>query len=385
MKKQVRELVVCICFLSMTMLCGCGLEVFDTATANFDRLIGKQLGEVVGNFLDGIVAGAEEGEDDGVTIHVLTPTPTTDPAFLPTPTPQIIATPTPANGEPALHKVDEWVYVNAETTVVRTGWSTEYVVLGNINFRDTVHRVATLENGWSKIAFNGTYGYCDSQDLIAMRPGNLAVTHLDIFQYTAQTAALGEDVHIIQMQTLFQKPDIPSGSEIASLATVLKYYGQSRISKITLASRFLPKAEAGTASPYAVYIGDPASDESFGCYAPVIVNTANSYMTNKGIRRVAEDVSKSTPEQLLEYVRQDIPVMIWVTTDMQPSTMGPTWQVDGNSYTWMEGEQCMVLIGYNKTRGTVIVCDTLKGIVEYDSSQFFTRYNEQYQNACIIR
>ncbi len=385
MKKYIKELLVCAGILAMTALCGCKLEIFDTATENFDKYIGGYLGESVGNFLDSIVAGAEPGESDGVSISVLTPTPTTDPAFLPTPTPQIIATPTPANGEPALNRVDEWVYVNAESTVVRAGWSTEYVALGNISFADTVHRVATLSNGWSKIAFNGTYGYCDSQELVKRKPGTVQVTHLDVFQYTANAAANGENVHIIQLQTLFQKPEIPSGSEIAALATVFKYWGQSRISKVTLASRFLPKAEAGMASPYSVYIGDPAAEESYGCYAPVIVNTANSYMSNKSIKKICEDVSGSDRTTLLEYVRNDIPVMIWVTKDLLPSKKGPTWTVDGVKYTWMEGEQCMVLIGYNTTKNTVIVSDTLKGIVEYDADVFFARYEEQYQNACIIR
>ena len=124
---------------------GCGLAMFDNATQKFDALIGDSIVEKMGDTIDNFVSGGDDvyGDEEGVVIRILTPTPTEDPFFLPTATPFIIATPTPMSDEPEGQKVDEWVYAT-EAANVRSGWSTDYLISGGLVANDCVHRVAIM-------------------------------------------------------------------------------------------------------------------------------------------------------------------------------------------------------------------------------------------------
>ncbi len=365
---------------------GCGLSIFDAATQRFDLLIGDTLVEKMGDTIDNIVSGGEDvyGEEEGVTIRVLTPTPTVDPYFKPTATPFIIATPTPMSDEPKGQTVDEWVYAT-EPANVRSGWSTEYLISGALTENDCVHRVALLSNGWSKISYNGNYAYVYGEYLTTEKPRRVGTMHLDVMEYTMEAAKNGEDVYVLDVKNIMQKPELINGPEITSLNIVLKYLGFDKANKVTLAEDFLKKAEPGTATPFEAFIGDPkTSINSYGCYAPVIVEAANAWFTDKNLQKRCIEVSGSTMEELLMYVKSGVPVICWTTVSLSPTTFGDSWEINGETYTWRNNEHCVVISGYNKTKGTLIVCDPLKGLVEYDMNEFNIRYKEQYSNACIV-
>ncbi len=361
----------------------CGLQRFDGLTRSFDEAIGNDIVAAAGDIIDKRVAGGDQFEN-GVSVSILTPTPTPDPNFVPSPTPLIIATPTPMTNEPESTIVDEWVYVKSAVSV-RTGWSTNYNILTGIYENDCVHRVAVLENGWSKLAINGTYGYCNSAYLTDEKPRSVATTHVDIMDYTFKAALKGEDCYILSLKNILQKPDLINGPEITCLAMVLQYLGYSNVTNTDLNEKYLVKAEPGTASPFNAYIGDPTTyDNSYGCYAPVIVNAAEAYFKDKRLDKKAVDISGLELTDLLTYVNSGIPVITWCTTNLLATTNGTKWEIDGETITWKNYEHAVVLIGYNKTKGTVICADPLKGIVEYDMALFARRYNEQYKSACII-
>ncbi len=365
---------------------GCGLAVFDNATQRFDTLIGDEIAEKLGDTLDNIVSGGDDayGEEQGVTIRVLTPTPTEDPYFLPTATPFIIATPTPMSDEPAGKKVDEWVYAT-EAANVRSGWSTEYLISGGLMENDCVHRVALLSNGWSKISYNGNYAYVYGDYLTTEKPRRVGTVHLDVMEYTLEAANSGEDVYVLDVKNIMQRPELINGPEITCLATVLKYLGYDKVNKVTLSDEFLKKAEPGKATPFDAFIGDPKTGvNSYGCYASVIVEAANNWFKDKNIQKKCIEVSGGTLEELLMYVKSGVPVICWTTVSLSPTSYGDSWDINGTTYTWRNNEHCVVISGYNKTKGTIIVCDPLKGLVEYDMNTFNVRYKEQYSNACII-
>lgn len=189
---------------------------------------------------------------------------------------------------------------------------------------------------------------------------------------------------MLGVQNILQKPDLPAGPEITSLAIVLNYLGVPA-DKMTLAENYLTTAEPGTASPFTAYLGDPkVASGSYGCYAPVIIDAANRYLEEAGERKKAMDVSESSLEELLGYVHNGTPVIVWATTNMVPTKYTTKWEIDGEELQWRGYEHCVVLIGYNNTKGTVIVADPLRGIVEYDMETFYKRYQEQYESALII-
>ena len=153
-----------------------------------------------------------------------------------------------------------------------------------------------------------------------------------------------------------------------------------------MAENYLVMAEPGSASPFEAYLGDPrVADGSYGCYAPVIVDVANRYFRDKGnTNKQAKDVSGSSMSELLAFVKNGTPVLVWGTTNLVASKVTAEWEVDGEKIQWQGYEHCVVLMGYNVTRSTVIVADPLRGIVEFDMNVFYQRYQEQHKSAMII-
>ncbi len=382
-----KKIIFALLLICMPVLFGgCGIAAFDDATKRFDTYVGNSVAEKLGDTIDNFVSGGTDtyGEEEGVTITILTPTPTDDPYFVPTATPFIIATPTPMTDEPAGQTVDEWVYAT-EAVNVRSGWSTEYLISGGLMQNDCVHRVAILSNGWSKISYNGVYAYVYGEYLTTEEPSRVGTTHLDIMEYTMDAAKNNEDVYVLDVKNIMQKPELINGPEITCLTIVLNFLGYDKVNKVALSDEYLKKSEPGNASPFEAFIGDPKSAlNSYGCYASVIVDAANRWFEDKNIQKIGLEVSGSTMSDLLLYVKSGVPVICWTTVSLEQSTLGDAWEVDGKIITWRNNEHAVVITGFNKTKNTLIVCDPLKGLVEYDMDTFTKRYNEQYSNALII-
>jgi len=242
-----------------------------------------------------------------------------------------------------------------------------------------------LENGWSKVSYNNDYAYVNNEFITTEEPSKVGVVHLDTVQYAYDAVRNKEEVVLLNVQNILQKPDLPAGPEITCLTIILNYLGDY-VDKVFLAENYLTIAEPGTTSPYEAYLGDPkVAEGSYGCYAPVIVDAANRYFADKGnTRKKALDVSGSSQEELLEFIKNGTPVMVWGTTNLVASKVTAEWEINDQIFRWRGYEHCTVLIGYNKTKETVIVADPLRGIVEFDMARYYQRYKEQLYNAVII-
>ena len=352
-------------------LAGCS-KALETASDRFDDMVGD-------------VFSQDSYSDSGkVTIRILTATPSPGPTLSPTPTLTPTPTPRPAHMEPEGEKVDEWIYAK-DPVNIRGSWTVNSPIVGSLNEDDQIHRVAILENGWSKVHYNGEYAYINSDYLTSERPTIPGTVHLDTTQYAYNAVLNDEDVMLLGVKNILQKPDLPAGPEITCLTIVLNYL-DDYVDKVYLAENYLTIAEPGTASPYDAYLGDPkVAKGSYGCYAPVIIDAANRYFADKGnTRKKALDVSGSTLKELLEFVENGTPVIVWGTTNLVASEVTAEWEIDGELVQWQGYEHTTVLMGYNRTRGTVIVADPLRGIVEFDMDKYYERYVEQHRNAVII-
>jgi len=367
---QLIGLAVLLLLFGMT---GCA-RVLETASDRFDAMLE-----------DVFSAGQDSYSDSGnVAIRILTATPSPEPTLSPTPTLTPTPTPRPANMEPDGERVDEWVYAKSAVNI-RGKWNTESAIVGGLNENDQIHRVKILENGWSKVSYNSEYAYVRSDYLTTQRPSVPGFVHLDTVQYAYDAVLNGEDVIMLGVKNILQKPDLPAGPEITCLTMVLNYLGDYP-DKVSLAENYLTMAAPGTASPFEAYLGDPkVADGSYGCYAPVIVDAANRYFADKGnTRKRAMDVSGSSLEELLGFVKNGTPVLVWGTTNLVESKVTAEWEVNGEIIQWQVYEHCTVLMGYNRTRETVIVADPLRGIVEFDMQKYYERYKEQHSSAVII-
>lgn len=181
--------------------------------------------------------------------------------------------------------------------------------------------------------------------------------------------------------------DFPSGSGIGAVATVLQYYGidASIIDLYNIADKYVDiiVRDGYTPSPWEKIVFDPQNVGS-AYYAPPIVNMANKYLTSVGSNKRAKDVSGTSLEELLKYVENGIPVIIWGTTTEKPAKDGSTWIADnGETVICKEKMKIFVIKGYTKDNIELIL-DVDGIVIEYSYDLIDEMYQSVYSQAIII-
>lgn len=185
--------------------------------------------------------------------------------------------------------------------------------------------------------------------------------------------------------TISQYPELPNGCEVTTLAAALNYQGVS-VDKTVLSDHHLPKAPVGSANFYREFVGNPRESDAYGCYAPVIVTTAQSYLSSIGSGLSVHNLTGKPLNDLFSYIDQGIPVIVWGTQNNKAGHYSVTWYVDGQELTWFTPEHCMTLIGYDLDSNLVYVADPMTGDQEaYDLSTFRKNYNSLGKQAIVIK
>lgn len=180
---------------------------------------------------------------------------------------------------------------------------------------------------------------------------------------------------------MLQNPELPTGCEITALTIVLNYLGYD-VDKLTLADNFLDKGRVGETSPYKAFVGNPRDEDACGAFAPVIVNSAKRYLYSENSDMNVYNVTGADYSELVDYVDNGHPVLVWETMWMAKPHMAAEWNVDGETIVWKSHEHAMVLIGY--TADTYIMADPLRGIYEYDKEVVEERYKDMGRQAIVI-
>lgn len=184
----------------------------------------------------------------------------------------------------------------------------------------------------------------------------------------------------LNVDCILQNPELPTGCEVTALAIVLNYYGYG-VDKCDLSDYYLDKGYIGETNPNDAFLGEPRYDYSYGCYAPVIVNCANYYL--EGDRDVI-NLTGTSFYDLLDYINNGIPVIVWATTNMNNSYYSTTWDLPDGEFTWKANEHCLVLTGYDYDNGLILVADPLVGNTQYDINVFADRYEQMGCQAVIV-
>ncbi len=183
---------------------------------------------------------------------------------------------------------------------------------------------------------------------------------------------------LLNFNEIYQYPQLPTGCEITSLAMVLNYYGQN-IDKIQLLN-YMPMGVYGEDSFYNTFIGSPYSSHGFGCYVQALIQTLKNYSNQYNYL----NLTGSTLRELQPYIAKGYPIIVWATIDMMNGYQSQSWQVNGETITWITNEHCLVLIGYDNQRNVFITADPLRGLIQYDSSLLESRYNLLGNQALLI-
>ena len=158
----------------------------------------------------------------------------------------------------------------------------------------------------------------------------------------------------IEMENILQNPELPTGCESVALTMVLKYLGFD-LEKTTIADDYLVFADRNFA------MGAQESEK-------------------RGF-----DISDTDFEDLYNYVAAGIPIIIWNTMYLEkPVPTDEVCEFEGKTYRWFRNEHCMVMCGFDKENGTVLIQDPLDGLVERDAETFAKYYEELGKNAMII-
>lgn len=209
----------------------------------------------------------------------------------------------------------------------------------------------------------------------------------------AETDVVEDSLRVVlPVENIQQLPELPAGCEITSTTIALNYELGITESKMDMVSYLpmdkWPDENSVWSSPWDVFVGDPSLNY-YGAYSPVIKKTLENYFKKNNLDKEYKvtDLSGSSVSELYDYIDDGHPIIVWATIKMKASKPGNSWYLeDGSKYTWIAGEHCLVLIGYDLEKDTVILSDPYdsRGTVEYSTETFEARYEELFKQALII-
>lgn len=218
-------------------------------------------------------------------------------------------------------------------------------------------------------------------------PSTNVLFHETLIEYSSRQQSLviqtyaGSDYSTLAVPTVLQNPELPHGCEITSLTALFNYYGLN-ISKLEMADDYLPKGAIQSTSgksvgpdPAKMYVNNPR-DKANGKYVFVepIIQTSKEVINDHNLPLKPLDLSGSSLDQLENMIRDGIPIVLWLTIDLQePRTRGG-WYIE-NTTTFHEqymNLHAAVIIG--QTNSTFKLMDPLRGIVEHPKKVIYDSY-----------
>jgi uncharacterized protein YvpB len=197
---------------------------------------------------------------------------------------------------------------------------------------------------------------------------------------------------ILDVKNIQQKPELPTGCEITAATIALNYYG-FKVNKMEMLDYLniseAPDQNGYWKNPYSYYIGNPKLSTGYGCYSAVIKYAIEDYWEDNNINNYSiNGLSRTDFINLYNEIDKKNPVIIWVGRYMKDIEIGKVkWKlIDGSIFEWTSNEHCVVLIGYDKNKDTVILSDPLdpKGTVEYPRKTVEKVYNQMDRQALVI-
>ena len=185
-------------------------------------------------------------------------------------------------------------------------------------------------------------------------------------------------------ETVLQNPELPTGCEVTALTETLNYLGFD-VDKEYLFDNYMPVDYVGSYTMNYAYIGDPRSNSGFGCYAPVVVKTADDYFRDVDSPCYAVDLTETSFRELFYQIDSGRPVIVWATMDLYVSYPKYVFTAANGEEMWFDYYQhCLAIYGYDTDQNIVYAADPLKGNVTYSIDSFETVYDIMGQQAVVI-
>lgn len=199
---------------------------------------------------------------------------------------------------------------------------------------------------------------------------------------------------LISVPYIDQTEKWPTGCESVSAVMCLQYWGfditvdefiEKYLEKVAFEKR---DGELYGADPRKYFAGSPYDPDSFGCYAPVILDAfhrvSKDYIDPEKEELVCRDLTGVPMDHIIkDCIDRDVPVVFWASIDLKETIVGPEWKLldSGETFTWISNEHCMLLVGYDE------LCYYFNdpwhdhGVIGYEKKLVEKRHKEQYEMA----
>ncbi len=194
---------------------------------------------------------------------------------------------------------------------------------------------------------------------------------------------------LLEVDCIAQMPLFPTGCEAVSTVMALQYLGET-ISIEAFIVNHLPMSRdfyyqngrLNGPDPHQRFVGDPRTQNSYGCFAPVIETALHHYFGSE--ERVINTTGTTIPDLCKEYIDRGLPVILWASIRMEPIKSGTVWFLPNSErFVWPSGEHCVLLIGYDDTH--YYVNDPYEGrICAYERATVEKRYREMDCQSLVI-
>ena len=158
---------------------------------------------------------------------------------------------------------------------------------------------------------------------------------------------------------------LPAGCEGTALTMCINYLGYG-VSPYDICEVYMPR-DYNCTDPYVAFIGDPADPYSYGCAAPVVIQTAYNFMAATGANLTVIDHTGDL-EGVYNEILSGYPVAVCTTIGW----ITPYWStgmVNGvDVFPWHYSWHYVTLVGFNDY--TVTVNDPLAGQYQIDRGTF---------------
>lgn len=192
-----------------------------------------------------------------------------------------------------------------------------------------------------------------------------------------------EDRAPVEAPCLSQLGEFPTGCESVTAVMALRCAGVD-ITAETFVDSYLPKgnapypgeedgginveAELFCGDPNLCFLGDPRSEDGWGCYAPAIESALWEVLREYDSQLEVVNLCGHSLEELEEeYIAKGTPVIVWATQGMEEPVRGETLTVEdsGRQFDWIRPEHCLLLVGEREEE--YLFNDPLEGeTVAYD-------------------
>ncbi len=168
-----------------------------------------------------------------------------------------------------------------------------------------------------------------------------------------------DDFVCIDVPYISQKEEYPTGCELVSASMLLSFYGfditagelidEGYINQADIEYSYDDKNRIYCSDPNEAFIGDPRTENGYGCYAPVLLEGLEKYLEDEYFDVV--NLSEISLHDLcIEYIDFGEPVIVWASIDMNQTVVSENaWTIKetGEKFNWISNEHCLVLVGYD--------------------------------------